>query len=384
MQDLMQLDNQLTTEEKLIQQSVRQFVDGEVIPLMMDAYEKAYFPKDLMPKMAKLGLMGMTLPEEYGGSNASSVAYGLVCHELERGDSALRSFISVQSSLCMFPIFTFGSEEQKTKYLPDMAQGKIIGCFCLTEPNSGSDPASMKTTAKKVNGGWQLNGSKMWLTNAPFADIAIIWAKTEDGIRGFIVPSDSKGLSITSMENKLSLRASATGEMALQDCFIEDDALLPGSGIGLNAPLQCLTQARYGIAWGAMGAAEFCYEQAVSYAKERIQFEKPVASCQMIQKDLADMLTEICKAQCFNYQLGRLKDAGQSNHVMVSMGKMNACREAIKIAHKARNILGGNGIMLEYHVMRHMNNLEAVYTYEGTDNIQHLILGRYITGFNAF
>lgn len=290
----------------------------------------------------------------------------------------------MQSSLCMYPIFAYGSEEQKQKWLPRMARGEVIGCFGLTEPDAGSDPASMRTVAKKVSGGWELTGSKMWITNAPIADIAIVWAKTDAGIRGFIVEKEFKGLTRNEIKHKMSLRASITGELVLENCFVPDENYLPGSEKGLAAPLGCLTQARYGIAWGAMGAAMACYEIAVAYTKERKQFDKPIASFQLIQKDLADMFTEIVKTQCLNYRLGQLKDAGKSTFAMVSMAKMNACREALKIARMARNILGGNGISLEYHVIRHMANLESVFTYEGTDNVHHLIVGKHITGISAF
>lgn len=384
MEDFLLLDELLSNEEKMIRDMTRQFVDAEVIPLMEDAYEKAYFPKELIQRCAELGLLGITLPENYGGSGANYVSYGLICQELERGDSGLRSFASVQSSLCMYPIFAYGSEEQKKNFLPDMCAGKVIGCFGLTEPDSGSDPGSMRTYAKKVSGGWKLNGAKMWITNAPFADIAIVWAKTDDGIRGFIVEKEFKGFIRNEIKHKMSLRASSTGELVFEECFVPDENLLPGSEKGLAAPLGCLTQARYGIAWGAMGAAQMCYEIALNYSKERKQFDKPIGAFQLVQKDLVDMFNEIVKAQFLNLRLGRLKDEGKATFAMVSLAKMNGCREALKIARMARNLLGGNGISLEYHVIRHMTNLESVFTYEGTDNIHHLILGRHITGLNAF
>lgn len=384
MEDFLLIDDLLTDEEKMIRNTVRQFVDSEVTPLMEDAYEKGHFPKQLIKRCAELGLLGITLPEVYGGSNASYVSYGLVCQEIERGDSGLRSFASVQSSLCMYPIFAYGSEEQKKRFLPAMCAGEVIGCFGLTEPDSGSDPSSMRTYAKKVAGGWQLNGSKMWITNAPFADIAIVWAKTDDGIRGFIVEKEFKGFIRNEIKHKMSLRASSTGELVFENVFVPDENFLPGSEKGLAAPLGCLTQARYGIAWGAMGAAQACYEIALSYAKERKQFDKPIAAFQLVQKDLVEMFNEIVKAQFLNLRLGRLKDEGKATFAMVSLAKMNGCKEALKIARMARNILGGNGISLEYHVIRHMTNLESVFTYEGTDNIHHLIVGRHITGLNAF
>jgi glutaryl-CoA dehydrogenase len=384
MEDFLLLDDLLSNEEKLTRDTVRRFADNEIIPIIPDAFEAGRFPQELVPKIAALGLLGMTLPSQYGGSEANSIAYGLACQELERGDSALRSFVSVQSSLCMFPIFKYGSEEQKQRYLPAMAKGEIIGCFGLTEPDAGSDPASMKTVAQKVNGGWKINGTKMWITNAPIADVSLVWAKTEEGIRGFLVDKDSKGLQRLEIHKKLSLRASSTGELVLQDCLVPEANLLPGTEKGLAAALSCLTQARFGIAWGAMGAAMSCYETVVNYTKERIQFHKPVASFQLIQKDLSDMLTEICKAQCLNLHLSRLKDQKKASPVMISMAKMNACREALNIARMARNLMGANGISLEYPVIRHMTNLESVFTYEGTDNIHHLILGKHITGLNAF
>lgn len=384
MEDFLLLDEQLQPEERMLRDQVRRFVDTEVIPKMEQAFEEAVFPNELIAKLAELGLLGMTLPEEYGGSAASGVSYGLVCQELERGDSALRSFVSVQSSLCMYPIFRYGSEEQRKKYLPLMAQGKLIGCFGLTEPDSGSDPASMKTIAKKVDDGWLLNGSKLWITNAVTADLAIIWANTDNGIRGFVIETNNPGYAANEIKHKGSLRASSTGEIVLTDCKVSDDALLPGSERGIGAPLSCLTQARYGIAWGAIGAAMACFETALQYAKERKQFGKAIAGFQLIQKDLVDMFSEIVKAQCTNLQLGRLKDQEKLSPVMVSMAKRNACQQALKIARLARNILGANGISLEYHVIRHMMNLESVFTYEGTDNIHTLVVGKYLTGEDAF
>lgn len=384
MNNLLHLDDNFSEEEILIRDSVRRFVQEDVTPLMETAYEEAYFPKTLIKKLADLGLFGMTLPEEYGGSAASYTAYGLVCQELERGDSGLRSFVSVQSSLCMYPIFRYGSDAQKQKFLPAMAAGELIGCFGLTEPDTGSDPASMKTTAKKVDGGWQLNGAKQWITNAPIADLAIVWANTEDGIRGFIVEKAFSGFERNPIKHKLSLRASDTGELVFNDCFIPDDNYLPGSDRGIGAPLSCLNQARFGIAWGAIGAAKACFDIASNYCIERKQFNKPIASFQLVQKDLALMLTEINKADCLNLQLSKLKDQDNASPVLVSMAKMNACKEALNIARLARNLLGANGISLEYHVIRHMTNLESVFTYEGTDNIHALVIGRHITDISAF
>ncbi len=384
MDDLLFLDEQLQDDERMIRDSVARFVSNDVVPLMTEAFEHAHFPRELIQKSADLGLLGLTLPSQYGGAEASYVAYGLVCQELERGDSGLRSFVSVQSSLCMFPIYRYGTEEQKMRFLPAMATGEIIGCFGLTEPDSGSDPASMRTYAKKVDGGWVLNGAKMWITNAPIADIAVVWAKTELGIRGFIVDTQSKGMSRPEIKLKMSLRASITGELVFDNVFVPDENLLPGSDKGLGAPLSCLSQARYGISWGAMGAAMDCYNRTRDYVLERKQFNKPLASFQLIQKDLAEIYTEIIKAQCLNLQIGRLKDQGRETPTMISLAKGNACREALKIARKCRNLMGGNGISLEYHVIRHMLNLESVFTYEGTDNVHTLVLGRHITGINAF
>lgn len=383
MDDLLFLDEYLQDDERMIRDSVRRFVDKEVIPRMPDAFDKAEFPCDLIKKSAALGLLGLTLPVEYGGSEASYVAYGLVCQELERGDSGLRSFVSVQSSLSMYPILRYGNDDQKKRFLPLMASGELIGCFGLTEPDSGSDPGSMRTVAEKTRGGWRLNGSKLWITNAPIADIAIVWAKTDEGIRGFIVEKAFEGFIRNEIKLKMSLRASPTGELVFEDVFVPEANLLPKAQ-GLGAALSCLSQARYGIAWGAMGAAMGCFDLTRSYLLERKQFDKPLAAFQLIQKDLADMYTEIIKAQCLNLQIGRLKDEARETPVMISLAKGNACREALKIARTCRNLLGGNGISLEYHVIRHMLNLESVFTYEGTDNVHTLVLGRHITGLNAF
>ncbi|MDR3504601.1 MAG: acyl-CoA dehydrogenase family protein [Legionella sp.] len=384
MDDLLFLDEQLRDDERMIRDSVARFVTNDVVPLMAESYEQAHFPRELIRKSAELGLLGLTLPAEYGGAEASYVSYGLVCQELEKGDSGLRSFVSVQSSLCMYPIFRYGSEEQRVRYLPGMATGEIIGCFGLTEPDAGSDPSSMRTNAKKEHGGWRLNGAKMWITNAPIADIAIVWAKTEEGIRGFIVDTKSEGVSCPEIKLKMSLRASITGELVFDNVFVPDENLLPGTEKGLGAALSCLSQARYGIAWGAMGAAMACFDTTRDYLLERKQFNKPLASFQIIQKDLADMYTEIIKAQCLNLQIGRLKEEQRETPVMISLAKGNSCREALKIARKCRNLLGANGISLEYHVIRHMLNLESVFTYEGTDNVHTLVLGKHITGINAF
>lgn len=384
MEDFYLLETQLTAGEKMAKESVRAFVEKEVMPHIGKAFEEGVFPKEWIKGLAELGLFGITLPESVGGLGASALTYGLVCQELERGDSGLRSFVSVQNSLCMYPIFEFGNADQHTRYLKKMISGETIGCFGLTEPDVGSDPANIKTTAKKGDGGWILNGSKLWITNASIADIAIVWAQTDKGIRGFIVEKDFEGFSTHDIHHKYSLRASNTGELVFDNCFVPDQNVLPGSDKGLVAVLACLTQARYGIAWGAIGAAMSCFEAAVDYAKNRKQFGKPIAAFQLIQKDLADMITEITKAQCLNYQLARLKDLGQAQFARISMAKMNACQQALNIARSARNILGANGISLEYPVIRHMANLEAVFTYEGTDNMHHLIIGKEITGEDAF
>jgi glutaryl-CoA dehydrogenase len=384
MDDLLLLDELLTNDERMIRDSIARFVSHDVVPLMPDAFEQGIFPPELIKKTADLGLLGLTLPLQYGGSEASYVAYGLVCQELEAGDSGLRSFVSVQSSLCMYPIFRYGTDAQKTRFLSAMSAGEVIGCFGLTEPDSGSDPGSMRTNAKKVKGGWRLNGTKMWITNATIADIAIVWAKTEEGIRAFIVEKEFKGFTRGEIKHKMSLRASITGELVFEDVFVPDENLLPGSDRGLGAALGCLNQARYGIAWGAMGAARACFDATRDYLLERKQFEKPLASFQLIQKDLAEMYTELVKAQCVNLQIGRLKDQQRETPAMISLAKGNAAREALRIARACRNLLGANGISLEYPVIRHMLNLESVFTYEGTDNVHMLVLGRHITGINAF
>lgn len=384
MDDLLCLDAQLSNDERLIRDTVTRFIDEKMLPEMAACFENARFPHHFIKEAAALGLLGLTLPEAYGGSGASYVAYGLVCQALERGDSALRSFVSVQSSLCMYPIFRYGSEAQRLHYLPKMAKGECIGCFGLTEPDSGSDPARMRTFAKKVAGGYRLNGSKMWITNAPIADIAIVWAKTEEGIRGFIVETNREGLLRPEIHHKMSLRASITGELVFEDVFVPDDHLLPDAKAGLGAALSCLSQARYGIAWGAIGAAMACFDLTRDYLLSRTQFNRPLASFQLIQQDLAKMYTEIIKAQCLNLQIGRLKDQGRETAPMISLAKGNACREALDITRRCRNLLAANGISLEYHVIRHMLNLESVFTYEGTDHVHTLILGRHITGISAF
>jgi glutaryl-CoA dehydrogenase len=382
--DFYNLSTLLSDEEKLAQQTVREFVNEKIRPIIADCYEKALFPLELVPQIAALGLFGVTLPEKYGCAGANSVVYGLTTQELEAGDSGLRSFISVQSSLCMYPIYTFGSEEQRMKWLPKMAAGEAIGCFGLTEANSGSNPASMKTRAKKVSDGWLLNGSKAWITNGTLADIAIVWAKTDDDtIRGFLVEKGTPGFTAPELHHKMSLRASVTSELFFQDCLIPEENLLPESK-GLKSPLMCLTQARYGIAWGAIGAAIDCFTTALHYAKQRVQFDRPIAGYQLTQKKFTDMATEITKAQLLCLRLGRMKDEGSMDPLHVSMAKMNNCAMALDVARSARGILGGNGIMAEYPIMRHMANLESVYTYEGTNEVHLLAIGRHLTGLDAF
>ena len=384
MDDLLGLDTQFTADERLIRDTVHQFVNNHILPTISDDFESENFHVTLVKQTADLGLLGMCLPLEYGGAGASATAYGLVCQELERGDTGIRSFVSVQNSLCIYPIFTFGNELQKTNFLPKMMTGEYIGCFGLTEANSGSDPAAMQTHAQEVDGGWVLNGSKLWITNATLADLSIVWAKTIHGIRGFVVERSFSGFQSRLIKHKMSLRASITGELIFQDVFIPHSHYLPGTSIGLRAALQCLDQARYGIAWGVMGAAMACFDLTKDYVINRQQFGKSLASFQLIQSELAQMYTEIIKAQCLNLQIARLKEQGQATAAMISLMKRNACREALTIARKCRALLGANGISTEYHVIRHMLNLESVITYEGTDNVHTLALGRHITGINAF
>ena len=340
-------------------------------------------PRYAIPEMAELGLFGGNLPEEYGCANMNNVAYGLVMQELERGDSGLRSFVSVQGALVMYPIFTFGSEEQKRKWLPALAKGEKIGCFGLTEPDHGSDPGGMETRARHSNKGWVLNGTKRWITNGTISDVAIVWAKADDEIKGFIVETKTPGFQAPEIKNKLSLRASVTSDLILDDVVVPEANILPKSG-GLKSPLMCLNQARYGIAWGGIGAAMACYEWAVDYTKGRIQFDKPIAQFQLVQEKLAHMLTEITKGQLVAWRLGRLKDEGKLHFAQTSMAKRNNVRVGLETARLARDLMGANGITLEYPVFRHMCNLESVYTYEGTDHIHTLILGEHITGLPAY
>lgn len=383
--DVLGIAGLLSDEERLVQSEVRRYVEAEITPIIADCFEKGRFPVELIPTLAKLGVLGANLPEEYGCAGMNNVAYGLVMQELEAGDSGIRSFASVQGSLCMYPIFQFGSEEQKRKWLPEMAAGKVIGCFGLTEPNFGSNPSGMLTRARRDRDGWVLNGSKAWITNGSMAHIAIVWAKTDedDLIRGFIVERGTKGFSTRETHHKLSLRASDTSQLFFEDCLIPEENILGGSG-GLKSPLMCLTQARYGIAWGALGAAMSCLDVALKYSKERKQFGRPLAGFQLTQKKLAEMATEISKAQLLSLHLGRLKDEGKLKPVHVSMGKMNNVSIALQCARTSRGILGANGITGEYPIMRHMCNLESVYTYEGTHEIHTLVIGQHLTGESAF
>ena len=374
--------NQLSDEERMVRESVADFVDSEVIPIIEKHYQDGTFPMDLVPKMAELGLFGITLPQEYGCAGANYTSYGLAMQELERGDSGIRSFASVQSSLVMFPIYSYANEDMKNKWLPKLAAGTAIGCFGLTEPDFGSNPSGMITNAKKIDGGYLLNGAKMWITNGSLADVAVVWAKYEGEICGFIVEKGMKGFSAPEMKGKHSLRASVTSELIFQDVEIPESHKLDVKG--LKGPLSCLTQARYGIAWGAIGSAIGTYQSSLDYAKSRIQFDKPIASFQLVQDKLVWMLNEITKGQLICMQLGKLKDSGLMNPNQVSLAKRNNVDIAIQCARIARDIHGANGILQEYPIMRHSANLESVRTYEGTHDIHTLILGADITGIQAF
>ena len=381
--DYYAIEELLTEEERLVRDTARRFVEEEFQPHIVDAYRNGTFPMHLVPRLAELGFFGSTLPEEYGCAGASSVAYGLISQELERGDSGLRSFASVQSSLVMYPIFAFGSESQKSSWLPRMARGQAIGCFGLTEPDFGSNPSGMRTSARAERGGYVLNGVKRWITNGNIADVAVVWARLEDKVHGFLVETDRPGFKAEEMHGKLSLRASVTSELYFDDCFIPEENRLPGTG-SMKAPLACLSQARYGISWGAIGAASACYDCALRYAQGRAMFSRPIAGFQLVQAKLVEMLAEITKAQLLSLRLGRLKDAGKVRAEQISLAKMNNVSKALDIARLARDILGGNGIMDEYPIMRHMLNLETVNTYEGTEDVHRLIIGKDITGFDAF
>ncbi len=380
--DYYAIDSLYTEEERMARDTVRTLVDKEILPTIGKHFDEGTFPKELVPKFGELGLLGPSLTG-YGCSGMSPTAYGLICQELERGDSGIRSFCSVQGSLCMYPIWAYGSEEQKNKYLPGMAAGKIIGCFGLTEPDHGSDPGGMLTKAVKTDKGYILNGTKRWITNGSIAQIAIVWAKLEGKVRGFIVPTDSKGFTAQDIKGKWSLRASYTSELIMEDCEIAADAILPEVS-GLRGPLGCLTQARFGIAFGAVGAMQACYDEALHYVRDRPQFGKPLAGFQLVQQKLAYMVTEITKAQLLNLQLGRLKEAGNMRPQHVSLAKRNNCYEAREIARMARDMLGANGVTVDYQCGRHMLNIESIFTYEGTHDIHTLVIGNDVTGISAF
>ncbi|MCD9096867.1 acyl-CoA dehydrogenase family protein [Luteimonas fraxinea] len=381
--DLYDVRSLLSDEERAVQDAVARFTDERVLPIIGDCFDQARFPHELVPEMASLGLLGATLPEEYGCAGLNSVSYGLICQELERGDSGLRSFASVQSSLCMYPIFAYGSEEQRRRWLPDMAKGEVIGCFGLTEAHGGSDPANMKTHAKRDGDDWVLNGSKMWITNGNLAHVAIVWAQTDDGIQGFLVEREFAGFTAQEIKHKMSLRASVTSALYFDGVRVPEANRLPNVK-GLKGPLGCLTQARYGITWGPIGAAIACLDEALNYSKERILFERPVAATQSAQIKMADWARRITSAQLLSLQLGRLKDAGNMQPTQVSLAKWNNCRMAIDIAREARDLLGGAGITTEHSPIRHALNLESVITYEGTETVHQLVVGRELTGINAF
>ncbi len=381
--DFMELDALLSDDERMVRDEVRQFVDDLVKPIIEECHRDARTPLELVPEMAKLGLFGATI-DDYDLPGLGNVAYGLIMQELERGDSGLRSFVSVQSALVMYPIYTFGSQAQKDRWIPALGSGEAIGCFGLTEPDFGSNPGGMRTTARREGSEWVLNGSKQWITNGTLADVAVVWARTDEGVRGFLVEKGTPGFTATDQHGKFSLRASTTSELAFADCRIPAENVLPETS-GLKNPLMCLSQARYGIAWGGLGAAMDCYHTALEYAKERVQFSgQPIACHQLVQEKLVWMLTEITKGQLLAYQLGRLKDAGRARHYHISMGKRNNVWVARESARLAREILGANGIVDDYPVIRHMMNIESVFTYEGTHDIHTLILGAEITGIPAF
>jgi glutaryl-CoA dehydrogenase len=381
--DYLRIDSLFSEQELLVRETARRFVDERVIPLIRDCFRDARFPKELIPEMAGLGFLGANL-EGYGCAGMSNVEYGLIMQELERGDSGLRSFVSVQGALVMYPILTFGSEEQKQHWLPQLQSGAAIGCFGLTEPGFGSNPAGMLSRAKRDGGDWVLSGEKTWITNGSVADVAVVWARAEEGIRGFLVERGTRGFTASEIHGKLSMRASVTSSLNLDDCRVPESAVLPGAK-GLKAALSCLTQARYGIGWGVIGAAMDCYETARSYSVSRKQFDgRPIASHQLVQAKLADMITEITKAQLLAVQVGKLKDQGQADAAHVSMLKRNNVAMALECARQSRDLLGANGIMDEYPIMRHMCNLETVKTYEGTDHIHALVIGERVTGIAAY
>ncbi|HGM7335761.1 TPA: acyl-CoA dehydrogenase family protein [Stenotrophomonas maltophilia] len=381
--DLFDVRSLLNEEERAVQESVARFTNERVLPIIGDAFDQARFPSELVPEIASLGLLGATLPAEYGGGGLGAVSYGLICQELERGDSGLRSFVSVQSSLCMYPIYAYGSEEHRQQWLPAMARGELIGCFGLTEAHGGSDPASMKTRAVRDGSDWRISGSKMWITSGPVADLAIVWAQTEDGIQGFVLEKGMAGFTTQEIKHKMSLRASLTGALFFDDVRVPDSHRLPNVK-GLKGPLGCLTQARFGISWGPIGAAIACLDEALGYAKERVLFGRPLAATQSAQIKLAEMARRITTAQLLALQLGRLKEAGQLQPQQVSLAKWNNCRMAIDIARECRDLLGGAGITTEHVAIRHALNLESVITYEGTETVHQLVIGRELTGINAF
>ncbi len=380
--DFLEIDRLLSDEERAIRDAVREVVADQVLPGIGDWFERGEFPREVTKSLADLGLLGMHL-ERYGCAGTNAVSYGLACLELEYGDSGMRSFVSVQGSLCMFPIHRYGTEEQKERWLPPMARGEVVGCFGLTEADHGSDPGRMRTTARRDGDRWVISGTKMWITNGGIADLAIVWANTDDGIRGFLVPTDTPGFSTRDVHRKLSLRASVTSELILDEVRVGEDALLP-SVSGLKGPLSCLSEARFGIIWGAVGAARACFEAALEYSKTREQWGKPIGAFQLTQRKLTDMALELNKAMLLALHLGRLKDEGRLAPQQVSMGKLNNVRVALEIAREARGVLGANGITLEYPVIRHMNNLESVLTYEGTNEIHTLIVGEALTGLRAY
>ena len=380
--DLYDIRAELTDEERMVQDSVARFVDDRVLPVIQEAFEQHYFPRELIPQVAELGLLGSSI-EGYDCAGLNSICYGLICQELERGDSGLRSFVSVQSSLVMYPIHAYGSDEQKETWLPAMARGEAIGCFGLTEPHGGSDPANMKTHAKRDGSDWILNGSKMWITNGNLADVAVVWAMTDEGVRGFLVEKDMPGFTAQEIENKFSLRASVTSALFLDNVRVPEANVLPGV-TGLRGPLGCLTQARYGISWGVIGAAQACLREVLAYAGERVLFDRPLSHNQAVQLRLADMARRITTAQLLSLRLGRLKDAGSMTPTQVSVAKWNNCRMALDIARDARDLLGGAGISAEHVPIRHMLNLESVITYEGTETVHQLVVGKELTGVNAF
>ena len=380
--DMYDVRSELSEDEIIVKDTVARFVDDKVIPLMREAFEQHQFPRHLIGEVAELGLLGSSI-DGYDCAGLNSVSYGLICQELERGDSGLRSFVSVQSSLVMYPIHTYGSDEQKQRWLPAMARGEAIGCFGLTEPQGGSDPCNMKTHAKRDGDDWILNGSKMWITNATIADAAVVWAKTEEGVKGFIVEKDMPGFDTQEIENKFSLRASVTGALFFDNVRVPAANVLPGVS-SLRGPLSCLTQARYGITWGVIGAAQACLSEVLNYTKDRVLFGRPLANTQAIQMRLADMSRQITTAQLLSLRLGRIKDKGELSPTQVSLAKWNNCRAAIEIARDARDILGGAGISAEYVPIRHMLNLESVITYEGTETVHQLVVGKELTGVNAF